>query len=138
MSVITYFESLGSWLKSHFKKLPAAEVQVSSAVNYIVPFIEELDTLADPAVAVLVNPILDRIKVGLAALATTIKASSTPAGQANVQSIVASLAANAGALATAFQVKDPETQKKIASILTLVSGEVSAIQAQLGSTPAVA
>lgn len=131
--IVTFFETVDGWLKTHFKQLPAQEVQVSSAVNYIVPFVEELDTLADPELAIIVNPILDRIKVGLAALATTIKASKTPTGSANVQSIVSSLAANATALETAFQVKDPASQQKVTSTLQLISGEIQAISAQFAT-----
>lgn len=125
---LSFFTRLKNWLKEHLTHVPAAEVQVSSAVNYIVPFVEELDTLLDPAAALVVNPILDKVKTGLAALALTIKDAS-PAGTANVQSILASLATNATALETAFQVKDASTQARATSILTLISGEVSAIAA---------
>jgi len=131
MKALTFFESIGSWLESHFSKAPALEVQISSAVNYVVPFVEELDGLVNPEAATAVNPILDRIKTGLAALATTIKDSS-PAGVANVKSIAASITANASSLEAAFQVKDPATATKISSIVTLINGEVGAIRAQVG------
>ena len=133
--VVTFFESIGTWLKAHFKNMPSEEVQVSSAVNYVAPFVEELDTLVAPEIAPLINPIIDKIKTGLAALAVTIKAAATPAGTTNIQSIVASLAANAQLLEAAFQVKDPATQTKVTGIITLISGEFTAIQAQYG-TPA--
>jgi hypothetical protein len=138
MKVITFFESIGAWLKAHFTKLPAAEVQVSSVVNYVAPFVEELDTLVDPTLAPIINPIIDKIKTGLAALAVTIKAAATPAGTTNIQSIVASLAANAAALEAAFQVKDAATQTKVTGIITLISGEFTAIQQQFGTPAATA
>lgn len=133
--VVTFFERLGSKLKSLFKKLPAAEVQISSTVNYIAPFLEELDTLADPELAPVVNPVIDKIKVGLAALATTITDSSA-SGKANVVSIAASLSTNATALESAFQVKNPATQEKVTGIIKLVSGEIAAVQAQITALPA--
>lgn len=128
--VETFFEKIGAWLKSHFTKTPALEVQVSSAVNYVVPFVEELDTLVAPEIAPVVNPILDKIKTGLAAVATTIT-DTTAAGKANVQSILASLQTNAAALESAFQVKDQATQAKVTGTIQLLNGEFSAIQAQL-------
>lgn len=128
--VETFFESIGGWLKSKFSKAPALEVQISSAANYVVPFVEELDTLVAPEIAPIVNPILDKIKTGLAALATTIK-QATPAGQANVKSILASLQSNATALEAAFQVKDTNTQAKISGTIQLLNGEFAAIQSQL-------
>jgi len=132
--VETFFEKIGAWLKAKFKKLPSEEVQISSAVNYVAPFVEELDDLADPELAPVVNPIIDKIKVGLAALATTITDSSV-AGKTNVVSIANSLASNAQALESAFQVKDTATQQKATGIIQLISGEISAIQSQL-TTPA--
>lgn len=129
-AVETFFEKLGSKIKSIFKKLPAAEVQISSGVNYIAPFLEELDDYADPQYAPVVNPIIDKIKVGLAALATTITDSSS-SGKANVVSIANSLASNATALETAFQVKDPAKKDKATSIIKLVAGEISAIAASV-------
>jgi hypothetical protein len=131
MKIVTFFESIGSWLKAHFKTVPALEVTVSSAVNYLVPFVEELDTLATPEIAPVVNPILDKIKTGLAALAVTITDSS-PSGVANVKSVLASIITNASSLEAAFQIKDPATATKLTSIVTLITGEVGAIRAQLG------
>lgn len=131
--VETFFESIGSWIKSHFSKLPAASVQIASAANYLVPFIESLDVLVVPEVAPIVNPILDKIKVGLAALATT-ASDATAGGQANVKSILASLTSNATALEAAFQVKDPATAAKITAVVQLINGEAGAIQSQLAGT----
>ena len=134
MNVLTYFEELGGWLKSHFKKMPSYEVQLSSAVNYLAPFVEELDSLADPQVAVLVNPIIERIKTGLAALAVTIKQSG-PSGHVSVNAILTSIAGNATALESTFAVKDQATQQRITAILQLLQGELAAMQAQFAPVP---
>ena len=128
--VESFFEKIGSWLKSHFSKLPAWEVQVSSAVNYLVPVVEELATLVVPELAPVLNPILDKIKTGLAALATTITDAS-PAAQANVKSILASLQTNATALEAAFNVSDPTMQAKITGTIQLLNGEFGAISSQI-------
>ncbi len=136
MKILTFFESIGSWLKSHFKNLPSEVVQVSSAANYVVPFIEELDTMVDPELAPVINPILDKIKTGLAALVTTINTAKTPSGTANLKSILASLVSNAASLESAFQVKDAATQQKATGLITLISGEFNAIQTQFAAPPA--
>lgn len=129
--VVTFFEALGSKIKSIFKKAPAIEVQISSVVNYLAPFVEQLDALVlGEGAAALVNPIIDKIKTGLAALAVTITDSSAE-GQANVASILNSVKANAGSLEAAAQIKDPATQQKLTAIVNLITGEASAIQSQL-------
>lgn len=128
--VVTFFESLGSKLKSIFKKTPAVEVQISSVVNYLAPFVEQLDLLVLPEAAPVINPIIDKIKTGLAALAVTITDSSA-AGKANVVSILKSVQSNAASLEQAAQIKDPAAQEKLTAIVNLVTGEASAIQSQL-------
>lgn len=131
--VVTFFEKLGAKVKAIFKKAPSIEVQISSAVNYLAPFIEELDILVLGPEAVLVNPIIDRIKTGLAALAVTITDSSV-AGKANVTSILNSINSNAASLEAAAQIKDPATQQKLSGIVNLITGEAGAIQAKLAAT----
>lgn len=129
--VETFFEKVGAWIKARFSKAPAIAVQIASAANYLVPFIESLDALVLPEIAPVVNPILDKIKVGLGALATA-STDATAGGQANVKSILGSLTANASALEAAFQVKDPATAEKITAVVQLINGEAGAISAQLG------
>jgi hypothetical protein len=125
--VITFFEKIGSKLASMFKKAPSIEVQVSSAINYCAPFVEELDTLVDPTLAPIINPIIDKVKTGLAALAVTIQQASTPTGQTNLQSIFSSLKSNLSSLESAAQVKNPENAAKFSQIVNLIIGEISAI-----------
>lgn len=128
--VETFFEQLVAKVKSTFKKSPAIAVLISSVVNYLAPFVEELDTLVLPEVAPILNPIIDKIKTGLAALSLTITDSSA-AGKANVVSILNSINSNVASLESAAQIKDPATQQKLASIVQLITGEATAIQSQL-------
>jgi hypothetical protein len=132
----SFFESIGSWLKSHFKSMPSFEVQASSALNYCVPAIEAIDELVDPGLAVIVNPILDKIKTGFAAAAVTIKSASTASGSANLKSIFASILANLPALEAAMQIKDAATQAKLSAAVTLINGEITAMQTQLPAVTA--
>lgn len=125
---MSFFTKLKDAIVSMWKKAPAAEVALSSAVNFIVPFVEELDDLATPELAPVINPILDNIKTGLSALSVTIKGVGPVA---NVQTVGASITANLTALEQAVQIKDPATATKISSIATLINGEISAIVAAL-------
>lgn len=125
---MSFFTKLKNAIESMWKKAPAAEVALSSGVNFIVPFVEELDTLATPELAPVINPILDKVKTGLSALAVTIKGVGPVV---NIQTISASITYNLTALESAVQVKDAATATKISSIATLINGEISAIVAAL-------
>jgi len=123
---MSFFSKLKAAIESMWKKAPAAEVALSSAVNFVVPFVEQLDALATPELAPIINPILDKVKTGLSALAVTIKGVGPVA---NVQSITTSITTNLTALEQAVQIKDPATATKINSIAALIGGEISAIVA---------
>lgn len=129
---MSFFKKIGQWLEAKFKNVPTIEVQISSAVNYCVPYVEMLDTLVAPEVAVVVNPILDKIKTGFAALAVTITGSTVAGGAAAaVKSIAASITINIASLESAMQIKDAATQQKITAIVTLLNGEITDIVAGL-------
>lgn len=123
-----FFTKLKDWLEVHVKRMPALEVQIASGADYLIPFVDELDDALDPAAALVVNPILDAIKVGLGALAVAITQATTPAGGTNLQLIFTSLENNANTLMTAFKVKDSSLQGRVDDILTLITGEVQAMQ----------
>ena len=125
---MSFFSKLKNLIVSMWKKAPAVEVAIASAVNYTVPFIESLDTIITPELAPELNPILDKVKTGLTALKVTIQDAATPAGSATAASIIASVNKNLSALVAAAQVKDVETAQKIQEVATLVTGELSAIQ----------
>jgi hypothetical protein len=120
----TFFGKLKSAIESMWKKAPAVEVAAASTINYIVPFVEELDTMVTPELAPVINPILDKVKTGFSALAVTIKGVG-PA--ANVQTITASIKANLTALVSAAQVKDTALASKIGNVTNLIAAEVDAI-----------
>jgi hypothetical protein len=124
LTLKSFFTDLKNVVVSMWKKAPAAEVTLASGVNYLVPFVEEIDDLAIPTLAPIINPILDKIKVGLSALATTIKQVGPVA---NVQSITASLSSNFQALESAVQIKDPATATRINQIGQLVISETQSI-----------
>lgn len=123
-SNMSFFKKLLAGIESMWKKLPAATVAASSAINYVVPFVESLDEIIVPEFAPVLNPILDKIKVGLTALKVTVQ----DAGPApTVASIVASVNTNLSALVAAAQIKDAALAGKIQAVATLVTGELSAI-----------
>jgi hypothetical protein len=124
MSVKTFFESLEANVESMWKKAPSALVAISSAVNYVVPFVESLDGIVVGPEAAAFNLILDKVKTGLSALAVT---ASGVGNTASIGSIVTSVNTNLAALEAASQIKDPALLSKIQSVVTLVSGELSAI-----------
>jgi hypothetical protein len=131
----SFLSKLWSTVETMWKKAPQAEVALSSAVNYAVPFVEEIDDLATPELAPVIDPILDKVKVGLSALATTIKGVG-PA--ANVTSISTSIVSNLSALESAVQIKDPATATKINGLATLINAEVQAVESQYAAIQAAA
>lgn len=120
----TFFSKLWSGVKTMWKKAPAAEVAAASAINFIVPFVESLDEIITPELAPLLNPILDKVKVGLTALKVTIQGAGPVA---TVNSIVASINSNLKALVAAAQIKNPALVDKIQAVDTLVTGELAAL-----------
>jgi hypothetical protein len=132
---MSFFKTLLAAVESMWKKAPAASVIAASAINNIVPVIETIDTLADPSLALALNPILDKVKVGVSALKVTI---TTAGSSANVVSIVASINTNMAALLSAAQVKDPATAAKIEAISNLVTSELETIQAAYAPTTSAA
>jgi hypothetical protein len=120
----SFFAKLKAGIESMWKKAPSVTVAAASAVNYVVPFIESIDVLVTPELAPVLNPILDKIKVGLTALKVTVQdAGATP----NLSSIVASVNTNLTALISAAQIKDAALAQKIQAVATLVTGELAAI-----------
>lgn len=128
----TFFSKLWSGIKSMWKKAPAAEVAAASAINYVVPFIESLDEIILPEFAPILNPILDKIKVGLTALKVTIQGAGPTA---TVASIMGSINTNLTTLVSAAQIKDAALAQKIQAVATLVMGELSAISSTSAPTP---
>ena len=141
----TFFKSVGHWFEAHFGNVPQLEIQIASTVNYLVPFIITLDDLLDPAYAGVIDPIILSIKMGLSALATTIRDSS-PNGKANVISILQSIQTNSKDLLTAFKVKDKASQDRATSLINLITNEAQAMETEFASqnptvtasTPAIA
>jgi hypothetical protein len=136
MSLKSFIISADTWLKDHFKTVPSLEVRVSSALNKLVPYVESIDTevslaIGQPEVALIVNPILEKIKVGFAAIAVTITDATTPEGSANLGSILASVNANINDLESAAQVKDEASQAKITAAIAVLSADVNGIASSL-------
>jgi hypothetical protein len=126
MTIKSFFSALKADVIAMWKKAPSEEVALASAVNAAVPYIEEIDVLVVPELAPILNPILDKVKVGLSALKSTIQGAGS---KASIPSIVASINANLAALLSAVQVKDPATATKIATIVAIVTTGVSEIGA---------
>jgi hypothetical protein len=124
MTIKSFLSAVKADIVAMWKKAPAEEVALAAAVNAAVPYIEQIDTLVTPEFAPILNPILDKVKVGLSALKSTIQGAGS---QASIPSIVASVNANLVALIPAAQVKDPATATKISEIVGIVSAAVSEI-----------
>jgi hypothetical protein len=122
----SFFEKLRAALSSMWKKLPAIEVAAASAINNLVPMVEQIDTIILGPEALILNPILDKIKVGISAMKTTIEGAGA---DPNLVSIVQSVQSNLGALVTAAQVKNPDLAAKIKAVTDIVAAEVASIHA---------
>lgn len=124
--MLSFFSKLKAEIELLWKKAPAVEVAAASAINYVVPFVESLDEVITPELAPILNPILDKVKVGLTALKVTIQGAGTAP---TISSIVGSINTNLTALISAAQIKDTAVSAKIQAVATLVTGELSAITA---------
>ncbi len=123
---MSFFSTLKADIEKMWKKAPAIEVAMASAVNDLVPVVEELDLIIDPALAPELNPILDKIKTGLSALKTTIEGAGA---KPNVVSIVDSVNANLGALLTTAQVSNPALVAKIQEVAAIVTPAINEVAA---------
>jgi hypothetical protein len=131
----TFFSKIAGWLKRAFTHLPAWETAAQSTLLYAAPLLETVIALVDPTVAPAVNAILDKLKVGFAALSVTI-ADAGPV--VSLESIFASINGNLAELEAAAQIKDPATAQKLTAIVTTIIGEIEAIATAAGIKPAQA
>jgi hypothetical protein len=123
---MSFLSKLKSAVSTMWKKAPAEVVALASAVNNLVPTVEKLDTIILGPEALVLNPILDKIKVGLSAMKTTIQDAGT---NPNLTSIVGSVQQHLGDLVSAAQIKNPELATKIKEVTDIVSAEVGNIHA---------
>ena len=122
----SFFERLLAGVESMWHKAPAIEVALASAVNNLVPVVEKLDVIVLGPEALILNPILDKVKVGLSALKDTIQSAGS---NANLNSIVGAVQSHLGELVAAAQVKNTELAAKIKEVTDVVSVEVKGIYA---------
>src|ERR1035437_2758204 len=122
----SFFERLKAGIASMWHKAPAIEVALASAVNNLVPVVEKLDVIILGPEALVLNPILDKLKVGLSALKDTIQSAGD---KTNLTSIVGAVQSHLGELVSAAQVKNPATAAKIKEVTDVVAAEVASIAA---------
>ena len=127
----SFFERLKAGIVSMWHKAPAIEVALASAVNNLVPVVEKLDVIILGPEASILNPILDKLKVGLSALKDTIQSAGD---KANLTSIVGAVQSHLGELVAAAQIKNPELATKIKEVTDIVSVEVAAIHSGATAT----
>lgn len=133
----SFFHRLLGGLASMWKHAPAIEVALASAVKNLVPLVEQLDVIILGPYSLILNPILDRIKVGLTALATVNVQSGLATGTANVASITNAVQGHLAELETVAGIKDPALQAKIKEVTTIVAAEVAGIAEGVAQTPAL-
>lgn len=123
-----FLDKLKAAVVSMWHKAPAIAVWIASAINNLIPVIEQLDEIADPAEAAVINPILDKVKVGLAALKVTIQdAGSKP----NALAIINAISTHLDALLNVAEIKNAATKEKIAGVVGIVKAEVATVGAVL-------
>jgi hypothetical protein len=122
----SFFERLKAVVVSMWHKAPAIEVALASAVNNLVPVVEKLDVIILGPEAATLNPILDKLKVGLSALKDTIQSAGD---KANLNSIVGSIQQHIVDLVATAQIKNPDLAAKIKEVTDIVAVEVNGIHA---------
>ena len=124
-----FFFNLMHEAETLFHDNAPAWVNGANAVLQIgIPFVQEAIDLDDPALAPVVDPVLGRLKIGMATLSLMAKQGGT---HPTLLSTVQGLQTNLAQLEAAANIADPATKAKIAANVDLLASELQALEAML-------
>ena len=132
----SFFARLKSFFVKFFTDAPAWEKVASGAIGLIAPLVETALSLAgDSPAAAVVTSIVGKIQTDLATASIVIE-DSGPAP--TVASILGSIKTNLTAILEEVKVTDPASVDKITAGVTLLTGEIDAILAEIPALAAPA
>lgn len=124
--LVTIFDDVKSWFGKVFKNAPKDTAVALSILNEAAPLFEAAIVIEDPAVAVIVDPIITIVQ---ADLGTVSKMLST--GQiTGISSFLTAITSNFKALLTAAKVTNPTSVAKANAFLGLIDGLVAQFAGQ--------
>lgn len=112
------------WSEKLAKDEPKVEVVALSTIEVLAPLAETIIDEADPALAPVVEPLVQKVQADLAALTVTIEDAGS---QPTVASVVGSIQTNLSAIDAAVGVKSPKATQLTATI----ASDVQSIAAEL-------
>src|SRR5271157_4962597 len=135
MSLKTFFEHVGDWLKEVLGKEATWEQAASTALKVAAPLLTTLITLtAGAPIAAKVAGIVAQVQADMAGAATVISTSGAATGGVTISSFLGSVQTNLGTLLTDADVKNSTEFTKIESTINTVIGEVVAIGSAMPKT----
>ncbi len=121
---VSFFGKVKLELTKLFAHAPSWEASAAATLTYVAPMVETILTLADPAVAPVVDATIAKVQAAMAAASVVIKAAGpTPTLVKYLNAINDDLAM----VEEASGVKDPETAAKLTALVAGVTAEVNAI-----------
>jgi hypothetical protein len=138
---VSFFAKLGSFFKRLFTSAPTWEHTALSVIGYVSPIVESVLTIADPPLAVVLTPIIERVKASLTTLYTVTSDLQVTPGTTAIVTIQRELDAVKSDLSSILSLAEVKNSAKAASItaaVNLVVGELDNLLAQLpvSSAPA--
>ena len=114
--VVTVFDDIKSWFAKVWKKVPSDIVVAQSALNAAAPIFEEVVTVVDPALAVVVDPIVTVVQIDLGTVSALLKAGTVT----NISTLLAAIKANFSTLLSEAHITDTETVAKANTFLSIL------------------
>ncbi len=121
--VVTFFDDIGSWFKSIFKKAPAWSTIALASVNVAAIAFEGVTAVLDPALAAVADPIITQIQAKLATAASLVK----NANATSAATVLSTVEADLSQLESIANISDPATKAKIDAIVATLNAVIAAI-----------
>ena len=116
-AVLTEVEKIGSWFAKVFKKLPAWNVQALAALNVAAPYVEFVLEEADPAAAIVIDPIITVVQTDLGTVSSLLASGST----VNLATLLSAIKANFSVLLTEGHITNETSVAKADAFLAEVT-----------------
>lgn len=137
----SFLSKVLSFFKSILKKEPTFAQQVESFLPYVAGTMQAILAIADPPLALIINPIFSKIESALGALSAVIEDGTPAAGSslaATAETALNSIKTNIASVLSAAQVKNATTATKITDDLNSMVTDVDLLLSNLPTAAAEA
>jgi hypothetical protein len=122
-AVVTFFDEIGGWFASIFKKAPSWTVIAQTSINIAAIAFEGVTAVIDPSLAAVADPIISDIQVKLGTVANLVK----NANATSAAGVLATVEADLSQLESVANISDPATKAKIAAIVATLNAVLAAL-----------